>query len=99
MARIKKLSKEVKLKIGYPCVATMVKRTKKVAMYLRDDGAYEVFKIRHMRPVKNEKLGIVLGWREHYPSTSEFTMNYAICTKDKVGAEEAYIEFVEQCQM
>lgn len=90
MARVRKLSKDIKIKIGYPCVSVQVKRTYKVAMYLRDDGVYEVFRIKHSPP-KVFPNGERYPWREHYPSASEFDHNYAVCIRGRDEAEEAFV--------
>ena len=72
--------------------ATLVKRTERVAMYLREDGYYEVG-ILQILPAQ-----IVFGKpypeRERYWYTEEFGV-VAKTTSDLKRAEEHYNDFVE----
>ena len=85
---MEKLKDRVELKnIGYPMKATLVKRAKRKAMYLRDDGYYEVFKI------KIKKEGKVFDRcypdREVYPYNEDFGFTAWCCTL-KENAERWY---------
>jgi len=67
--------------------SSLIKRTKRKAMYLRSDGYYEVFKI------KIRKAGIFFGKeypdKEIYPNCEEFGQS-AICTSSLKTAEQYY---------
>lgn len=65
----------------------LIKRTKRVAMYLRDDGYYEVGKIR----IEEERVafGKLYPDREVYWGNDDFG-SIAKCTKDKKAAENWY---------
>jgi len=67
--------------------ATLVKRTKKKAMYLRSDGYYEVFKIqvREATRIFNTEYPAM----ELYPNNESFG-DIAFCTKNLELAEEYY---------
>lgn len=85
---MEKLKDVIDLKgIGYPCKATLIKRTKTKAIYLRDDGHYEVFKIT-ISPA-----AIVFGReypeREKYPCNEDFGFS-AWCISDEKIALARY---------
>ncbi len=85
---MEKLKNKVELHhIGYPVTATLVARTKKKAVYYRDDGCYEVFKIV-IAPA-----GIIFGKsypeREVYPGNEDFGFT-AWCFSDKTRALDKY---------
>ena len=85
---MEKLKDEIKLRnIGYPVIATLVVRTKRKAMYYRDDGCYEVFRIKIKKAGKVfDKL---LPEREVYPGNEDFGFT-AWCFHDKTTAFEKY---------
>ncbi len=90
--QIKKLAKTVNLNsLGEPMTAKLVKRESYKAIYLRDDGYYEVFKIR------NRKAEVVFGKkmpaREIYPSPGDFGLS-AWCTSISEKADKIYSEIM-----
>jgi len=70
-----------------------IKRNEYKAMYLSNDGYYEVFNIHVIPP--GEIFGKYYPERESYPSTEEFGVR-AWCTKNKERAEEIYNNIVEK---
>jgi len=68
---------------------TQIKRDDYKAMYLSNDGYYEVFRIPVALP--SEVFGVQYPLRERYPSTEEFGY-IAWCIRDKNYAEEKYNE-------
>ena len=67
--------------------STLVKRTKKKAMYRRSDGVYEVFKIK----IKKEQtvFGRFYPNREVYPGNEDFG-DWAWCFNNKIDAMTEY---------
>jgi len=85
---MEKLKEEIKLTgLGKPTTATLIKRTKKKAMYFRDDGCYEVFKIKISKA--NTIFGKDYPEREIYPNSEDFGQ-CAWCYNYKDLAEEKY---------
>ena len=66
---------------------TQIKRDSYRAMYLSNDGYYEVFRV-DVKP-EAEVFGTIIPEHEHYPSTNEFGI-IAWCTGSKDRAEEIY---------
>jgi hypothetical protein len=86
---MEKLKAEIELKgLGMPIRVVLVRRTKRKAMYLRNDGYYEVFKII----VKPERIifGKTYLEGEVYPGNDDFGFS-AWCIKDKDAAYERYL--------
>jgi hypothetical protein len=73
--------------IGYPCKATLVRRTKKKAMYKRSDGYYEVFKVK-IKPA-GSVFGKPLPEREVYPGNEDFGF-FAWCFSNRENADIRY---------
>jgi len=85
---MEKLGNEVKLhNIGYPVIATLVIRTRKKAIYYRDDGIYEVFRIKVRKAGKI--FGKFLPEREVYPGNEDFGFT-AWTYRDKAKAFKKY---------
>ena len=81
---MKKLDLEVKTNAR---TYNQIKRDDYKAMYLSDDGNYEVFRIPIALP--GEVFGTMYPLRERYPNTEEFG-SIAWCTRDKDTAEILY---------
>lgn len=87
---MEKLKDVVVLKgLGYDDrrTATLVKRTKRKAMYLRSDGYYEIFKVKVSPPA--EMFGKSYPEREVYPGNEDFGKT-AYCCTSKERAERRY---------
>lgn len=88
-SKYKKLAEKIELRgLGIPGLkATLIKRTKRKAIYLRSDEYYEVFRIQ------TQEAGIIFGRkypaRETYPGNDDFG-HAAICTKNLKQAERFY---------
>lgn len=86
---MKKLEKVIHIKgLGMPMKATLLKRTKRKAIYVRDDKIYEVFRIQVSPPTN--MFGREYPEREVYPGNEDFGKN-AWCFNNKGLAEELYI--------
>jgi hypothetical protein len=85
---MKKLEEVIQIKgLGMSMKTTLVKRTKKKAMYLRDDMIYEVFRIKVSPP--KTMFGKDYPEREVYPGNEDFG-SWAWCFSKKTEAEEIY---------
>jgi hypothetical protein len=73
--------------IGYPMKATLIQRTDKKAMYLRDDEYYEIFKV-YITPA-GEMFGKFYPEREAYPCNEDFGVS-AWCFHDRQKAYRRY---------
>ena len=86
---MKKLEKVIHIKgLGMPMKATLLKRTKHKAIYVRDDKVYEVFRIKVSPPTT--MFGKDYPEREVYPGNEDFGSS-AWCFNNKGLAEELYI--------
>ena len=81
---MKILSKEIKTN---GTTYKQIKRDSYRAMYLSNEGYYEVFRV-DVKP-DMEVFGKLIPEHEHYPTTNEFGM-ITWCTRDKERAEEIY---------
>jgi len=77
--------------IGYPVKATLVKRTKRKAIYVRSDGYYEIFKIK-VSPAETV-FGKSYPEREVYPCNEDFGFS-AWCCASEEGALKRYKNLV-----
>jgi hypothetical protein len=85
---MRKLENKIELKnIGYPVTAILLSRTKKKAIYYRNDGCYEVFKIS-ISPAATI-FGKDYPEREVYPGNEDFGFS-AWCIRDEKKAYERY---------
>lgn len=92
---MKKLKQTIEVKgIDEPMNSTQVKRKGNICMYLRDDGAYEVFivKIQKAKVIKD----VVFEQREVYPKNEDFGVTAWCFWKNEVRANMKFQELVEQ---
>jgi len=85
---MKRLEDVIELKkLGMPVITKLIKRTRKKAIYLRDDGYFEIFKIKTAKAARI--FGKEYPERELYPGNEDFGAT-AWCTALKTEALEIY---------